>query len=125
MLIEAAKETTNPWVVPAFVQWLNGLTLPGLLGGAWIVARWYTKKEDEAKTIVASALEKLETLRSNDLHHIQLSLTTMQEVAEKHHDAEERHQEAMIEALRDSQIAICTAIQSSQTAIVQAIIASK
>jgi hypothetical protein len=101
-------------VLPQILQWLNGLTLPGLLGLLLTVYRWYNKKEEAAKAIVADALQKMETIRTNDLHHIQGTLDEMKSGQEKGFEAAERHKSEIV-----------AATVTSQTAIVQAILTLK
>ena len=101
-------------VLPQILQWLNGLTLPGIIVFAVTASRWYTKKEDEAKATIAQALASVETLRTNDLHHVQLSM-----------DRLELGQNKAIEAMTEHKDAIVNATVASKDAIVQAILTLK
>jgi hypothetical protein len=111
---EVTKQITNPWAVPAFIQWLNGLTLPGMFLAAIGVTKWYYKKEAQAKQTVATVLGAVETLRTNDLMHMNETLKEMKTCQERMADSADRHQEALI-----------TATNASKDAIVQAILTLK
>jgi hypothetical protein len=65
-----------------------------------------TKKEDEVRATVGEALKALETLRTNDLHHVQLSV-----------DRLEVPQGETTEAMVDMKEAIVQSVNQSQTAI--------
>ena len=97
-------------VLPQILQWLNGLTLPGLLGLLLTAYRWYNKKEEAARGVVAEVLQKMDTLRTNDLHHVQLSLDEIKNGQEKGFEAAERHKSEIIAAMVTSQTAIVQAI---------------
>jgi hypothetical protein len=101
-------------LVPQILAWVNGLTLPGVLAAAAGAARWYTKREDAAKAVVSDALKQLETIRTNDLHHIQGTLDEIKSGQEKGFEAAERHKSEIV-----------AATVTSQTAIVQAILTLK
>ena len=107
---EVAKEITNPWAVPAFLQWFNSLTLPGLVLGAMGVTKWYYKKEAQAKATVATVLGAVETLRTNDLKHMNDTLQEMKTCQEKMAESADRHQEALLAATNSSKDAIVQAI---------------
>jgi hypothetical protein len=106
-----AQQTSN---VSQILQWLNGLTLPTLLGAAFAAARWITKKEDAAKSLFAGIQRELSTLRDNHLHHMQESL-----------DRIEQGQSKMIETLNLHTREIVASQNQSTTAIVQAILTLK
>jgi hypothetical protein len=107
---EVAKEITNPWAVPAFLQWFNSLTLPGLFLGAIGVTKWYYKKEAQAKATVATVLGAVETLRTNDLAHMNDTLKEIKTCQEKMAESAERHQDALLVATNNSKDAIVQAI---------------
>ena len=79
--------------------------------GAFTAASWLTKKEDEAKATVSQALESANTIHTNDLHHVQLSL-----------DRIEAAQGETAKAMTDMKEAIVAGQNSSKDAIVQAIL---
>ncbi len=79
--------------------------------GAFTAARWPTKKEDEAKATVSQALEAVNTIHTNDLHHVQLSP-----------DRIEAAQGETAKAMTDMKEAIVAGQNSSKDAIVQAIL---
>lgn len=105
------QQTSN---VSQILQWLNGLTLPSLLVGAFTVARWLTKKEDEVKAGIAEAKAELATLRTNDLHHIQGTLDEIKTGQEKVAQAAERHKSEIVAAITASQTAIVQAIMTTR-----------
>ena len=82
------------------LNWVNGLTLPALIGAAWTASRWFSKRENAAK----AALEQVENIRTNHLPHLQLSLDEIKE------------------SQRDATEAVVAAINASKDAIVQAVI---
>ncbi len=86
------------------LNWVNGLTLPGLIMAGIAASRWYSRKEAEAKTVVAEVLQKFEILRTNDLHHIQASLDRIDE-----------HHEDVVDAIRASQDAIVAALLATRS----------
>ena len=104
---------TTP-IMTQILAWVNGLTLPGIIIAAITASRWVTKKEDGAKAIIADVLSKMDTIRSNDLHHVQLSLDRM-----------EAAQGKTAEAMTDMKESIVAAQNSSKDAIVQAILTLK
>ena len=73
-------------------------------------ARWYTKKEDKAKATISEALQQVETLRTNDLHHVQETLEGIKTGQEKGFEAAERHKSEIVAATITSQTAIVQAI---------------
>jgi hypothetical protein len=116
MLTEATQlAVQQPTITQQVLAWVNGLTLPGIAFTAFMASRWLTKKEDEARAVVAEALAKVEQIRTNDLHHIQTTLTDMKDSAQRHYDSEERHQEDLVAAMNSSKDAIVNAIISTRT----------
>lgn len=121
MLFVQVAQTTAPIVVTStqplitsVLQWVSGLTLPGVLVTAWGVSRWYTKKEDTAKSTIADALAKVDQIRTNDLHHMQLTLTELKEGQKEFAEAADRHKNDMITAMNSNKDAIVNAIISSR-----------
>jgi hypothetical protein len=96
------------------LQWLNGLTLPGIVIFVFGASRWLTKKEDELKGMLDGAKGEFELLKTNHLHHLQQSLDEIKGGQDKLTEAAERHQGNMV-----------LAINSSKDAIVQAILITK
>jgi hypothetical protein len=107
-------DVQQPLAVPIFLQWVNGLTIPALLGLLFAVKNWYNKKEEAAKAAFNGVMTEIDVLKTNHIHHLQLTLDDIKTGQEKMADAAERHKGEIVAALA-----------SSQTAIVQAILTLK
>jgi len=103
----------TPWTTQ-ILGYINGLTLPALLIGAFSAARWLTKKEEAMKSGANELKTQLETIRDNHLHHIQVLLDDLK-----------NGQDKTTEAMVDTKEAIVSAQNSSKDAIVQAILTLK
>jgi len=95
-------------------QWLNTLTLPGLAAGVWGFARWYSKKEEEAREAFAGLVASVDNLKQNHLTHLQESL-----------DGIKTAQVDMSKQLVESSREIVAAQNASKDAIVAAIISTR
>ena len=100
----------NPSLTSQILAWINGLSLPTLLAGAFGFSRWITKKEQEAKASVATVAASVENLKENHLHHIQESLDGIKTGMGKMADQATENTRDIVTAIRASQDAVVSAI---------------
>lgn len=96
------------------LAWFNALSVPALLLAAWKISRWVANKEQEARTSFSGLAGSIENLKSNHLHHLQMSLDDIK-------TGQDRVAVQMAENTTD----IVAAVNQSKDAIVQAIISTK
>lgn len=100
------------------LAWINGLSLPTLLLGALGLGKWLTKKEEEAKTAVATITASVENLKTNHLHHIQETLDGIKTGQDKMVEQMSENTRDMVEQMNANTRDIITAQNSSKDAIV-------
>ena len=109
-----SQTSTLQFIADQTVQWLNHLTLPVLALAAWKALRWVNKKEREGKAVITGFQEQLNTIRTNDMHHLQLALDDLK-----------NGQQETIKLMNENTKDIVAAINNSKDALVNAFLASK